>query len=53
MADIDNRRKAELIKKALKLVDELGSLEEFDGEEIEDLIDRAEKLKKYRLWKLT
>jgi hypothetical protein len=53
MSDLDNRNKAELIKKALKLVDELGSLEEFDAEEIEELMDRAEKLKKDRLWKLT
>jgi hypothetical protein len=53
MSDLDNRNKAELIKKALKLVDELGSLEEFDAEEIEDLMDRAEKLKKNVHWKLT
>lgn len=54
----DDRNKAELIKKALKIVDELAAI---DVEELEDtgntddinfLIDRATNLKKDRLWKL-
>lgn len=58
MEDIDARRKAELIKKALKLVDKLADL---DVGEIEDngnfddlqyFIDDAQALKKDRLWKL-
>ena len=48
----DNVRKAELIKKALTVVDELAELDLEDINDIEDLIDRAEKLKKDRLWKL-
>jgi len=51
----DELRKAELIKKALKIVDELAKIDyDFyaDGEDIEDLIEQAQKLKKDRLWKL-
>ncbi len=56
MSNLDDRNKAELIKKALKLVDELADLEIdlFEGGgDLDDLIERAEKLKKDRLWKLT
>ena len=59
MADYDDRRKGELIKKALIIVDELADVideaAEFTTEEQEELIelvDRAKKLKKDRLWKL-
>ena len=48
----ENEQKADLIKKALTIVDELAGLEYDDYEEMQDLIDRAEKLKKDRLWKL-
>ena len=48
----DNVRKAELIKKALTIVDELAELDYDEYEEMSELIDRAEKLKKHRLWKL-
>lgn len=51
--------KAELIKKALTIVDELAEFDtemaEFDVDEMEklvDLADRAKKLKKKTLWKL-
>jgi len=46
----DDKRKAELIKKALTIVDELAELETMD--DIIPLIEQAEKLKKDRLWKL-
>ena len=49
----ENEQKADLIKKALSIVDELADLEYDDYEEMQDLIDRAEKLKKDRFWKLT
>jgi len=52
MSDIDNRNKANLIKKALTIVDELAELDIDDIDEMVDLIERAEKLKKDRLWKL-
>ncbi len=48
----ENEQKADLIKKALTIVDELAELEYDDYEEMQDLIDRAEKLKKDRLWNL-
>jgi len=55
----DNIRKAELIKKALLIVDELADAvdeqAEFDVDETEkilELAERAQKLKKDRLWKL-
>ena len=48
----ENEQKADLIKKALIIVDELGELDYDDYEEMSELIDRAEKLKKDRLWKL-
>jgi len=55
----DNVRKAELIKKALTIVDELADAvdeqAEFDVDETEkilELVERAQKLKKNRLWKL-
>lgn len=48
----DEFRKAELIKKALKIVDDLADMEVDDRYDIENLIDSAYKLKKDRLWKL-
>jgi len=52
---------ARLLKEALKIVDELGkfepneliALDEYELEPLEELIERAQKLKKNRLWKLT
>jgi CO dehydrogenase/acetyl-CoA synthase beta subunit len=44
--------KAQLIKNALKVVDELADLEITDIADIEDLIEKAEKIKKNRHWKL-
>jgi hypothetical protein len=50
---LDNMQKANLIKDALKIVDELAALDIHDDrDEVEDLIDKAIKLKKHRLWKL-
>jgi hypothetical protein len=50
----DNLQKANLLKEALKIVDKLATFNvREDRNEIEDLIDEAEKLKKHRLWKLT
>lgn len=48
----DARNKARLIKDGLKIVDELADLDITDISEIEDLIEKAEKLKKDRLWQL-
>ena len=48
----ENEQKADLIKKALVIVDKLAELDYDDYDEISDLIDEAEKLKKGRLWKL-
>lgn len=55
----ENETKADLIKKALTIVDELADVfdeqAEFDvgeTEEILELAERAQKLKKHRLWKL-
>lgn len=49
----DNLQKANLIKEALNIVDKLATLDVHeDRDEVEDLIDKAEKLKKHRLWKL-
>lgn len=49
----DSRIKGKLIKDALKIVDELGSLDVDDGiDEIITLIERAEKLKKSRFFDL-
>lgn len=45
-------RKADLIKSALKIVDELADLELDEVDDIDELIDRANKLKRDRLWKL-
>ena len=53
------REKAQLIKDALKLVDDLGKLTisdpmtDDDYDDVDDFIDRAKKLKKNRWWKLT
>ena len=48
----ENQRKAELIKKALLVVDELAELDIKDIYDLEDLIEKAENLKKDTLWKL-
>jgi len=46
----ENEQKADLIKKGLKIVDELADLDIGDADELIDLIERAEKLKKNRLF---
>ena len=48
----EDETKADLIKKALTIVDELAELDYDEYDEMQELIDRAEKLKKHRLWKL-
>lgn len=55
----EDREKGELIKQALtivdKLADALDEMEEFTPEEQEtiiELVDKAKKLKRHRLWKL-
>jgi len=58
MAGYDDRRKADLIKKALTIVDELGRIDveypwdEEDLVKLMELTERAQNLKKDRLWKL-
>jgi len=48
----ENEQKVDLIKKSLVIVDELAKLTIEDVDEIEKLIEQAEKLKKHRLFKL-
>lgn len=48
----ENEQKADLIKKSLIIVDELAELSIEDVDEIEDLIEKAEKLKKDRFFVL-
>jgi hypothetical protein len=55
----DEKETARLLKEALKIVDELGKLneeyimtDENDYETLEKLIKKAKELKKNRLWKL-
>jgi len=48
----DNERKADLIKKALLVVDELAELDINEIDDIDELIEKAEKIKKDRFWKL-
>jgi len=49
--------KAKLIKDALKIVDALGKLHPFspqeDEEDVEILVEKADKLRRNRNWKLT
>ena len=53
MDSFEAREKARIIKEALTIVDELGGLDYDDYEEMQELVDKAEKLKKNRFWKLT
>jgi len=51
----DTRRKANLLKESLKIVNELGKIDPDDyvfDETLEDLIIRARNLKKNQYWKL-
>lgn len=55
MADKDSQEIAKILKESLKIVDDLAKIDyDFyeDGEEVEDLIEKAKKLAKNRLWKL-
>jgi hypothetical protein len=56
----DEKETAELLKEALKIVDNLGKMDIDDiqhnddsADELEILIEKAKKLTKHRLWKLT
>jgi len=60
MADTDSKQTAELLKDSLRIVDKLAKMDaddifanDDDREELEDLIEKAKKLTKNRLWKLT
>lgn len=60
MSKTESQEKAELLKDALKIVDELGKFDDDleyweldDHEEIEKLITRSKKLKRSRFWRLT
>ena len=55
----DDRQTAEVLKESLKIVDKLGKMNaddifanDDDREELEDLIEKAKRLSKSRLWKL-
>ena len=55
----DSLEKAKILKEALKIVDELKKIDidellrhEEGTEELDDLIKRAKKLTKHKLWKL-
>lgn len=54
----DTRRRANLIKEAIKIVDKLGTIDfddmsGYDKEVLEGLIDKSKELKKNRLFRLT
>jgi hypothetical protein len=64
MIDKDSLETARLLKEALKIVDDLAKndladvdypfdCDDFDYQKLQDLIEKAKKLKKNRLWKLT
>lgn len=46
----ENEQKADLIKKALTIVNKLAELDIDDVDELIDLIEQAEKMKKNRLF---
>lgn len=55
----DEKETAELLKDSLRIVDKLAKMDaddifanDDDREELEDLIEKAKKLTKHRLWKL-
>ena len=55
----DDRQTAEILKDSLKIVDKLAKMDaddifanDDDREELEELIEKANKLTKHRLWKL-
>lgn len=53
----ESRTKANLIKDAIKIVDKLATIDiddmtGYDKDNLEELIEKAIKLKKNRLWKL-
>ena len=55
----DHRQTAEILKDSLKIVDKLAKMDaddifanDDDREELDELIDKAKKLSKHRLWKL-
>jgi uncharacterized protein YktB (UPF0637 family) len=53
----DEKEMARLLKESLKIVDELADydfedMDEGDKEDLEKLIERAQALKKNKLWKL-
>ena len=59
MVDIDSKQTAEILKDSLKIVDKLAKMDaddifanDDDREELENLIEKAKKLTKHRLWKL-
>jgi hypothetical protein len=55
----DEKETAELLKESLRIVDKLAKMDiddihhnDDDREELEELIEKAQKLTKHRLWKL-
>jgi hypothetical protein len=55
----DEKETAELLKDSLRIVDKLAKMDiddihhnDDDREELEELIEKAQKLTKHRLWKL-
>lgn len=52
MTTFENKKKADLIKKALTIVDELAELDIDDIDELTELIEKAEKVKHDVYWKL-
>ena len=57
MKDIEALETARLLKDALKIVDELAEynfddMDEYNKENLENLIKKAQELKKNKLWKL-
>lgn len=52
MTTFENKKKADLIKKALMIVDELAELDIDNIDELSELIEKAEKVKHDVYWKL-
>jgi hypothetical protein len=52
MDKYEAREKARIIKEALMIVDKLADIDYDEYEEMQELIDKATKLKKNRFWKL-
>ena len=53
---MSDKRKATILKESLKIIDELGDIDNIEGddtlEKIYELIDKSKKLKRLKEWRL-